>query len=83
MSDFDRAVREAFDQMIIRVYDVPGPPTDEVARAVLQTATRWARDLIPPADAIEVVTATLREPAPPIIVTEINIPGRRQFPEVF
>lgn len=76
MSDFDRAVREAFKEMVIRAYDVPGPPTDEVARVILQTTTRWARDLIPPAEALEVVTVTLREPAPQIIVTEISIPGR-------
>lgn len=83
MNNFDRAVREAFNEMVIRVYDVPGPPTDEVARVVLQTVTRWTRDLIPPVEVGEVVAATLREPAPQIIVTEINIPGRRQFPEVF
>lgn len=76
MPDFDHAVREAFNQMIIRIHDVPGPPTDEVARAVLQTATRWARDLISPAELGEVVAATLREPVPAVVVAEISIPGR-------
>jgi hypothetical protein len=76
MFDFDRAVREAFDQMIIRAYDVPGPPTDEVARVVLQTVARWAGHLIPPAEVGEVVVATLREPVPAVIVTKIAIPGR-------
>lgn len=76
MSDFDRAVREAFNDMIIRAHDVQGPATEEVARAILQITTRWARDLIPPAEALEVVAATLREPAPAVIVAEISIPGR-------
>lgn len=76
MSDFDRAVREAFNDMIIRAHDVPGPATEEVAREILQITTRWARDLIPQAGALEVVTAALREPAPQIIVTEVSIPGR-------
>lgn len=76
----ESVISRILDTVIARAYDLDGPSHTDIATALMVITTRWAKELIPPAQIRVTVDQTLNEPAPMLMIQEIDIPGRKPLP---